>query len=127
MLAPVVVKKDVDLAAAFRPFTDPNQIPDLTGGLGLTHKSGREFSLVGAYYGDQPELLAEFGLFMDEAMSSSRPAIRTFVPAAGSHAGVLTSASRSGAFATLTGTAIPSGGNWTVSYLTTGADLVAGP
>src|SRR6478672_12959711 len=32
--APVVVKKDVDLAAAFRPFTDPKQIPDLTGGLG---------------------------------------------------------------------------------------------
>ena len=32
--APVVVNKDVDLAAAFRPFTDPDQIPDLTGGLG---------------------------------------------------------------------------------------------
>lgn len=32
--APVVVHKDVDLAAAFRPFTDPDQIPDLTGGLG---------------------------------------------------------------------------------------------
>src|ERR1044072_2179680 len=32
--APVVVNKDVDLAAAFRPFTDPNQIPDLTGGMG---------------------------------------------------------------------------------------------
>ena len=31
---PVVVQKDVDLAAAFRPFTDPSQIPDLTGGLG---------------------------------------------------------------------------------------------
>ncbi len=33
-LEPVVVNKDVDLAAAFRPFTDPDQIPDLTGGLG---------------------------------------------------------------------------------------------
>ena len=32
--APVVLNQDVDLAAAFRPFTDPNQIPDLTGGLG---------------------------------------------------------------------------------------------
>ncbi|OBF28412.1 hypothetical protein A5724_28890 [Mycobacterium sp. ACS1612] len=32
--APVVAKHDVDLAAAFRPFTDPNQIPDLTFGLG---------------------------------------------------------------------------------------------
>ena len=32
--APVVINSDVDLAAAFRPFTDPNQIPDLTGGLG---------------------------------------------------------------------------------------------
>ena len=32
--APIVVHKDVDLAAAFRPFTDPSQIPDLTGGLG---------------------------------------------------------------------------------------------
>jgi hypothetical protein len=32
--APLVVNKDVDLAAAFRPFTDPDQIPDLTGGLG---------------------------------------------------------------------------------------------
>jgi hypothetical protein len=31
---PVVINKDVDLAAAFRPFTDPDQIPDLTGGLG---------------------------------------------------------------------------------------------
>jgi hypothetical protein len=31
---PVVVNKDVDLAAAFRPFTDPKQIPDLTGGFG---------------------------------------------------------------------------------------------
>jgi hypothetical protein len=31
---PVVINKDVDLAAAFRPFTDPGQIPDLTGGLG---------------------------------------------------------------------------------------------
>jgi hypothetical protein len=31
---PIVVNKDVDLAAAFRPFTDPDQIPDLTGGLG---------------------------------------------------------------------------------------------
>src|SRR5689334_199303 len=32
--APFVAKHDVDLAAAFRPFTDPNQIPDLTFGLG---------------------------------------------------------------------------------------------
>jgi hypothetical protein len=32
--APAVVHNDVDLAAAFRPFTDPSQIPDLTGGLG---------------------------------------------------------------------------------------------
>jgi hypothetical protein len=32
--APVVINQDVDLAAAYRPFTDPNQIPDLTGGLG---------------------------------------------------------------------------------------------
>lgn len=32
--APLVLHKDVDLAAAFRPFTDPDQIPDLTGGLG---------------------------------------------------------------------------------------------
>jgi hypothetical protein len=31
---PVVIQKDVDLAAAFRPFTDPDQIPDLTFGLG---------------------------------------------------------------------------------------------
>ena len=31
---PVVVNQNVDLAAAYRPFTDPNQIPDLTGGLG---------------------------------------------------------------------------------------------
>ncbi|MBP1818468.1 ATPase [Mycobacterium sp. OAE908] len=31
---PVIVHKDVDLAAAFRPFTDPGQIPDLTFGLG---------------------------------------------------------------------------------------------
>lgn len=31
---PIVINKDVDLAAAFRPFTDPAQIPDLTGGLG---------------------------------------------------------------------------------------------
>jgi hypothetical protein len=29
-----VVTQDVDLAAAFRPFTDPKQIPDLTGGFG---------------------------------------------------------------------------------------------
>jgi hypothetical protein len=32
--APIVTHKDVDLAAAFRPFTDPGRIPDLTGGLG---------------------------------------------------------------------------------------------
>src|SRR5690242_7427672 len=32
--APVVINKDVDLAAAFRPFVDPSKIPDLTGGLG---------------------------------------------------------------------------------------------
>jgi hypothetical protein len=31
---PSVVHQNVDLAAAFRPFTDPSQIPDLTGGLG---------------------------------------------------------------------------------------------
>ena len=31
---PAVVNKDVNLAAAVRPFTDPDQIPDLTGGLG---------------------------------------------------------------------------------------------
>jgi hypothetical protein len=34
--APIVTHHDVDLAAAFRPFTDPSQIPDLTGGLGTT-------------------------------------------------------------------------------------------
>ena len=39
--APVVVQKDIDLAAAFRPFTDPSQIPDLTGGLGT---AGYDFS-----------------------------------------------------------------------------------
>lgn len=39
--SPVFVNKDVDLAAAFRPFTDPNQIPDLTGGLGT---AGYDFS-----------------------------------------------------------------------------------
>src|SRR5690349_24096854 len=33
--AAVVVNQDVDLAAAYRPFTDPNQIPDLTGGPGI--------------------------------------------------------------------------------------------
>src|SRR3954454_22796003 len=32
--APIVMNQNVGLAAAFRPFTDPNQIPDLTGGLG---------------------------------------------------------------------------------------------
>src|SRR6478752_6237138 len=32
--APIVFHQDVDLAAAYRPFTDPNQIPDLTGGMG---------------------------------------------------------------------------------------------
>jgi hypothetical protein len=37
----VVFTKDVDLAAAFRPFTDPNQIPDLTDGLGT---AGYDFS-----------------------------------------------------------------------------------
>ncbi|OBF28411.1 hypothetical protein A5724_28885 [Mycobacterium sp. ACS1612] len=31
---PAVVHQNVDLTAAYRPFTDPNQIPDLTGGLG---------------------------------------------------------------------------------------------
>ena len=40
--APVgVVHQNVDLAAAFRPFTDPSQIPDLTGGLGT---AGYDFS-----------------------------------------------------------------------------------
>jgi hypothetical protein len=36
-----VVNQTVDLAAAFRPFTDPDQIPDLTGGLGT---AGYDFS-----------------------------------------------------------------------------------
>ncbi|MFG1934802.1 ATPase [Mycobacterium sp. NPDC048908] len=31
---PVVMNQGIDLAAAYRPFTDPKQIPDLTGGLG---------------------------------------------------------------------------------------------
>jgi hypothetical protein len=39
--APVVVNQNVDLAAAFRPFTDPAQIPDLTGGFGT---AGYDFS-----------------------------------------------------------------------------------
>src|SRR5262249_4255708 len=52
---------------------------------------------------------------------------RKFAPPAGSHVSVLTAATRTGTFATVTGLAIPSGGNWTVSYLATGADLVAGP
>jgi hypothetical protein len=52
---------------------------------------------------------------------------KKFAPAAGSHVSVLTAATRTGTFATVTGTLIPSGGSWTVSYLATGADLVAGP
>jgi hypothetical protein len=38
---PSVVHQTVDLAAAFGPFTDPSQIPDLTGGLGTV---GYDFS-----------------------------------------------------------------------------------
>jgi hypothetical protein len=52
---------------------------------------------------------------------------KKLAPAAGSHVSVLTAASRTGTFATVTGTSIPSRGTWTVSYLTTGVDLVAGP
>ncbi len=52
---------------------------------------------------------------------------KTFHPAAGSHVSVVTALSRTGTFATVTGTAIPAGGTWTVAYLATGVDLVAGP
>jgi hypothetical protein len=47
-------------------------------------------------------------------------------PVAGTHVSILTAASRTGTFATVTGTLIPSGGTWSVAYLATGVDLVAG-
>jgi hypothetical protein len=51
----------------------------------------------------------------------------SFAAALGSHVSVLTSASRTGSFGTVTGLQIPSGGSWSVSYLATGVDLVTGP